>query len=83
MLWGAHEVGIHPEEVKRYQHPAVGRLELNCQTLVDPDQSHRLMVYTAAPGTESHEKLEMLAVIGAQSLTFSGPGAGAREAGDG
>ena len=81
-LWGAHEVGIHPDVVKRYQHPEVGRLELNCQTLVDPDQSHRLMVYTAAPGTESHEKLEMLAVIGAQSLTFSGSGAGASDDGD-
>lgn len=81
-LWGAHEVGIRPEEVKRYQHPEVGRLELNCQTLVDPHQSHRLMVYTAAPGTESHEKLEMLAGIGAQSLTFSGSGAGPRDAGD-
>ena len=82
VLWGAHEVGIHPEEVKRYQHPAVGRLELNCQTLVDPDQSHRLMVYTAAPGTESPEKLEMLAVIGAQSLTFSASASGARDARD-
>nr|WP_246215435.1 helix-turn-helix transcriptional regulator [Modestobacter muralis] len=68
-LWETHEVGIHPNEVKRYQHPEVGRLELNCQTLVDPHQAHHLMVYTAAPGSESHEKLEMLAVIGAQSLS--------------
>ena len=68
-LWETHEVGIHVDEVKRYQHPEVGRLELNCQTLVDPHQAHRLMVYTAAPGSESHERLEVLAVIGAQSLS--------------
>ncbi|GAB3311982.1 helix-turn-helix transcriptional regulator [Geodermatophilus aquaeductus] len=70
-LWDAHEVGIHPDDVKRYRHPEVGRIEVNCQTLVDPDQAHRLMVYTAVPGTEDHDKLQMLAVIGAQSL--SGP----------
>jgi len=70
-LWETHEVGIHPDEVKRYEHPEVGRLELNCQTLVDPEQAHRLMVYTAVPGTESHEKLQMLAVIGTQSLAAS------------
>ena len=70
-LWAAHEVGIEPDEVKRYQHPEVGRLELNCQVLFDPHQSHRLLVYTAEPGTESYEKLQMLTVIGAQRLTSS------------
>ena len=49
-------------------HPEVGRLELNCQTLVDPNQAHLLLVYTADPGTESHEKLQLLSVIGAQTL---------------
>lgn len=27
-----------------------------------------LLVYTAVPGSESHEKLQLLSVIGAQSL---------------
>ena len=67
-LWEIHEVGVRPHEVKRYRHPEVGRLELHCQTLVDPGQAHRLMVYTAAPGTESYDKLQVLAVIGAPSL---------------
>ena len=81
-LWETHEVGIHLDEVKRYQHPEVGRLELNCQTLVDPHQSHRLMVYTAVPGTESYDKLQMLAVIGAQSLSATPAGAGGAAPGD-
>ena len=59
-LWAAHEVGIVPREVKRYVHPAVGHLELNCQILMDPTQAHNLLVYTAAPGSESYEKLELL-----------------------
>ncbi|WP_019180501.1 helix-turn-helix transcriptional regulator [Microbacterium yannicii] len=67
-LWATHEVGIRPVEVKRFEHPEVGLLELHCQTLLDPEQSHRLLVYTAAPGSESYEKLQLLSVIGAQSL---------------
>ncbi|MFI6512504.1 helix-turn-helix transcriptional regulator [Streptosporangium sp. NPDC050855] len=67
-LWDSHEVGIRPTRLKRFAHPEVGMLELNCQTLLDPDQSHRLLVYTAEPGSESHEKLQLLAVIGAHAI---------------
>lgn len=68
-VWAAHEVGVRPREVKRFVHPEVGALELHCQTLLDPDQSHRLLVYTAVPGSESAEKLRLLSVIGAQPLS--------------
>lgn len=68
-LWETHEVGVRPPEVKRFQHRELGLLELNCQTLLDPDQSHRLLVYTAAPGSDSYDKLQLLAVIGTQTLT--------------
>ena len=72
-LWDRHEVGVRPDAVKRFRHPEVGLLELNCQSLLDPDQSHRLLVYTADPGSESYEKLQLLAVIGAQSMRPSPP----------
>ncbi|MFD7857272.1 helix-turn-helix transcriptional regulator [Streptomyces microflavus] len=68
-LWDRHEVGIRPHEVKRFIHPEVGVLELNCQRLLDPDQSHSLLVYTAAPGSESYERLRLLSVIGSQAMT--------------
>ena len=68
-LWDEQEVGVRPPEVKRFEHPEVGSLELSCQTLLDPDQSHRLLVYTAAPGTDSSEKLRLLSVIGSQRLS--------------
>ncbi|MFJ8495845.1 helix-turn-helix transcriptional regulator [Streptomyces sp. NPDC094038] len=64
--WQAHEVGIRPNEVKRFVHPEVGAMELACQTLLDPDQSHQLIVYTAIPGSESYERLHLLSVIGPQ-----------------
>jgi len=67
-LWEQHEIGIRPEEGKTFIHPEVGRLELHCQTLIDPGQSHALHVYTATPGTESYEKLQLLSVIGTTSL---------------
>jgi transcriptional regulator with XRE-family HTH domain len=67
-VWEAQEIGVRPPELKRFRHPEVGLLELNCQTLVDPDQGHRLLVYTATPGSESHEKLQLLAVVGSQRL---------------
>lgn len=34
------------------------------QTLLDPDQFQTLLIFTAVPGTESHEKLELLSAIG-------------------
>jgi transcriptional regulator with XRE-family HTH domain len=71
-LWEDHEIGIHPHETKRFVHPELGRLELNCQRLLDPQQSHSLMVYTAVPGSESHEKLQLLSVIGTQTVRSDG-----------
>ncbi|RDI55311.1 helix-turn-helix protein [Nocardia mexicana] len=66
-VWDDHEIGVRPHAVKHFVHPEVGALELNCQTMVDPDQSHILLVYTAVPGSESYEKLQLLSVIGAQA----------------
>jgi transcriptional regulator with XRE-family HTH domain len=67
-LWDEHEIGVRPEEVKHFRHPQVGDLDLNCQVLLDPHQSHRLLVYTADPGTESHQKLQLLSVIAEPAL---------------
>ena len=53
---------------KRFLHPAVGPLELDCEVLLTPDQDQRLILHTAPPGTESAEKLELLRVVGLQRL---------------
>jgi transcriptional regulator with XRE-family HTH domain len=63
-LWEQHEVGLRPDDGKNFVHPELGLLELNCQTLVDPGQSHYLHIFTAVPGSESYEKLQLLAVLG-------------------
>ena len=66
-LWELHEVGVRPHDVKRFVHPSVGQIQLHCQTLLDPQQSHLLLVYTAVPGTQDQEKLELLSVLGSPS----------------
>jgi transcriptional regulator with XRE-family HTH domain len=67
-VWDRQEVGIRPRETKRFVHPEVGELELTCQRLLDPDQSHALMVYTAIPGSETAERLQLLAVLGDRAM---------------
>jgi transcriptional regulator with XRE-family HTH domain len=65
-LWSEQPVmGPHCAP-KRIQHPRVGSLELHGQSLIDPDQSQTLTVFTAQPGSESHEKLQLLSVLGDQ-----------------
>ena len=63
-IWERQEVGLRPRETKHFIHPELGALELSCQTLIDPVQSHALLVYTAVPGSESHEKLKLLSMLG-------------------
>lgn len=67
-LWERHEVGLRWSETKRFAHPQVGRLDLYCQLLLEPDQGQSLLVFTATPGTESHEKLALLTVLGTESF---------------
>jgi hypothetical protein len=67
-LWDRQEVGLRWSEAKRFVHPQVGRIDLFCQNLQEPDQSQTLLVFTATPGTESHDKLALLNVLGADSF---------------
>jgi transcriptional regulator with XRE-family HTH domain len=67
-IWSEHPV-IGPYcAPKHIEHPQVGPLELHGQSLVDPDQSQTLTVFTAQPGSETHEKLQFLSVLGDQLI---------------
>ena len=65
--WAEHRVEAGYRDTKRFTHPELGVLHLHCQTLVDPDQSQTLLVFTAVPGTESYEKLQLLSAVGQPS----------------
>jgi transcriptional regulator with XRE-family HTH domain len=63
-LWDRHEVAKRFEDHKTLIHPELGPIELDCQVLFTEDQSQALLVLTAPPRTEGHEKLQLLAVLG-------------------
>ncbi|MEU4422204.1 helix-turn-helix transcriptional regulator [Actinoplanes sp. NPDC024001] len=71
-LWREHPVASTYCGRKRFEHPEVGLLELDCQRLIDPDLSQQLVVYTATPGSVSHERLRLLSVVGDQLLDPAG-----------
>jgi len=53
---------------KIIDHPAVGRITLDCDTLIVAADELRIMVYTAEPGTEDAERLALAVVLGTQTL---------------
>lgn len=71
-LWAAHEVGVRRSTRKLLVHPVVGPMELDCDVLLIPQRDQRLVMYTAAPGTPSHEALGLLRVVGVQNLNGGG-----------
>lgn len=58
-LWSDHEIGVGYTSQKRLRNTEVGLMDLHCQTLLDPDQAQSLLVFTATPGTESYQKLQL------------------------
>ncbi len=68
-LWELHEVAKRFEDHKTLIHPELGPIELDCQVLFTEDQSQALLVLTAPPRTEGHEKLQLLAVLGQDRFT--------------
>jgi hypothetical protein len=56
--------------LKYMHHPEVGDLELNFEVHTPPEDSgHRILMYTAAPGSPAAEALQLLQdAIGAQRL---------------
>jgi transcriptional regulator with XRE-family HTH domain len=65
-LWERHEVARRFEDHKTLIHPELGAIEVDCQVLFTEDQSQALLVLTAPPRSEAHEKLQLLAVLGVE-----------------
>jgi PAS domain-containing protein len=84
-LWAQQDVAVRRSARKRVRHPAVGWLALDCESLHDPDRDQWIVLYTAAPGTPSHDALRLLKVLGIQTLTpdpaAAGETTGTRDAG--
>lgn len=60
--WAAHNVKFHRSGIKRLHHTVVGDLTLNFEAFDLPaDPGQRMLVYTAEPGSPSHDALALLA----------------------
>ncbi|MBN9375153.1 MAG: helix-turn-helix domain-containing protein [Cellulomonas sp.] len=60
-----------PAETSRHKvvdHPDVGPISLDCDTLVVAGDDLRIMVYTAEPGSPDAERLALAIVLGTQAL---------------
>jgi hypothetical protein len=53
---------------KLIDHPAVGRIALDCDVLLVATDDVRIMLYTAEPGTEDAQRLELAIVLGTQTM---------------
>ncbi|MGF9647797.1 helix-turn-helix transcriptional regulator [Pseudarthrobacter oxydans] len=61
-LWGAHDVREHRTGIKSVHHPIVGDLDLNYLGLnLASDHSLQMLVFSAEPGSASHDGLQLLA----------------------
>ncbi|MFF2078037.1 helix-turn-helix transcriptional regulator [Kitasatospora sp. NPDC058162] len=63
--WERHEVAVRRSGRKRVLHPVVGELDLECEVLAAGGQDQLLLVHTAAAGSDSASRLELLRVVGA------------------
>ena len=59
-LWEARRVGAYEHERKFIDHPELGLLHLDCEVLTTHRGDLRVVVCTAAPGSESARQLDML-----------------------
>lgn len=67
-LWDEGRVEARRSSRKTVQHPELGPITLDCDTLHLPDSDQRMIVYSAAPDTPAAESLALLRVIGSQDM---------------
>jgi transcriptional regulator with XRE-family HTH domain len=67
-LWRDGAVSGHREDRKTIHHIGVGDITLDCDVLNDSDTDHKIVIYTAAPGSEDETKLRLTRVGGAHVM---------------
>lgn len=83
-LWASHNVREHRTGVKALHHPIVGDLTLSYEGLQVASAPGLLMLpYSAEPGSDSHDKLQLLAHWTATTQGVTDPAQQAAAASDG
>ena len=66
-MWADHEVKVRRSDRKTFVHQRVGRLTMDCETLVTPDLGQQLLVLTPADD-DTRERLALLRVVGIEEF---------------
>jgi transcriptional regulator with XRE-family HTH domain len=69
-LWEPGNLELHQDQDRHkiIDHPDVGHITLDCDTLIVAADDLRIMMYTAEPETEDAARLALAIVLGTQSL---------------
>ncbi|MFB8180628.1 helix-turn-helix transcriptional regulator [Streptomyces sp. NPDC055966] len=59
-IWQTHPVHAPGHRAKTLDHPELGRLQLNCDVLLVPEDDQEVVLITGAPGSRSARVLESL-----------------------
>lgn len=69
-------IGLHRRDVqatpmltKTFQHPVVGQITVDCDSLELTDSDQQLVLYTAPQGSRDAENLALLNVIGRERMS--------------
>lgn len=68
-LWATGEVAAHREDHKTIDHPSVGPVTVDCDVLTDLDSELKIVIMTAAPGSEDETKLRLTTIATPQAPT--------------
>ena len=63
-LWHEGAVGGHSEDRKIIRHPEIGEITVDCDVLSDSATDLKIVIYTAAPGSQDETKLALARVAG-------------------
>ena len=72
-LWQRHDVQAAPMLTKTFNHPVVGEVTVDCDSLDLTEQDQHLVLYSAPPGSSSAGALALMTVLGTQPLADASP----------
>ncbi|AGZ40919.1 helix-turn-helix transcriptional regulator [Actinoplanes friuliensis] len=67
-LWSQQHVAALTSTPKLLRHPLVGDLDLQCDVVLSPATGHRLILFRPRPGSNAHEHMRFLDVLGNQKF---------------
>ncbi|MBL7258532.1 helix-turn-helix transcriptional regulator [Paractinoplanes lichenicola] len=67
-VWAQQQVAPLTSAPKLIRHPLVGPLDLQCDVVLSPSTGHRLILFRPRPGSNAHEQIAFLEVLGSQKF---------------